>query len=251
MKKPSTDVFLSFASADEPIASQLAQALRGHGLSVWKDQDLQVGSDWAYEIQRAIEGSNIVLVLLSKDSAKSDWVRREAAIALATGNKRVVPVFLTTNVDLPFILRSRHGVDLSDEDSRADSIERFAHTLAKIDPPHPEEASEIFGERLKQIRLGVSALESEEKSFEYTLKRSGQNLLGVIGVVGSLAGVVAVFVAIGIVFPPVRKFLADEHANILSALAGAALGVVVGSLVRRKVSSTFEAIGAKKRSKVG
>lgn len=124
------DVFISYASNDEDFARKLANDLVEKGLVVWMpEQNLKLGDDWAKESDQAINESRNTLVVLSEHSARSDRVRTETALALTQSGKRVVPVYSIKGVEVPFMLRSKQGVDLSYPASYPRSIERLANLL--------------------------------------------------------------------------------------------------------------------------
>jgi hypothetical protein len=82
------DIFVSYARLDREIAQRLATALEGHGWSVWWDRRLHSGQAFDRIIEEAISAARAVVVLWSKNSVGSDWVRAEAAYGLET-NKLV------------------------------------------------------------------------------------------------------------------------------------------------------------------
>ena len=84
------DVFISFARPDEGFVRQLDALLSSRGISVWWDKQLRQSGDGGYhgEISNALREARIVLVLLSKASAGSEWVRREVEF----GAGRLLPV---------------------------------------------------------------------------------------------------------------------------------------------------------------
>jgi adenylate cyclase len=71
-------VFISYARADEPLASRIADQLRSHEFEVWRDDELPVHRAYAEVIEERIVGAKAVLVLWSAEAAKSQWVRAEA-----------------------------------------------------------------------------------------------------------------------------------------------------------------------------
>lgn len=75
------DVFLSYARADEAVARRVAKGLEAAGLSVWWDADLPAHRSYSDVIQRNLEEARAVVVLWSKASAGSQWVRAEADFA--------------------------------------------------------------------------------------------------------------------------------------------------------------------------
>ena len=98
-------IFISYAREDSEIAFRLARHLRDWGCRVWIDRhSLWSGSVFSDEIARAINASDYFIVLLSPDSALSEWVKREIHMALGFhgANKRpvVIPA-LVSDCDIP------------------------------------------------------------------------------------------------------------------------------------------------------
>lgn len=82
-------VFLSYARDDERRARQVAGALERAGHEVWWDRHLGSGSCFTEEIEQALAAAEAVIVLWSKASVASPWVRDEAAVGRDAG--RLVP----------------------------------------------------------------------------------------------------------------------------------------------------------------
>jgi TolB-like protein len=87
-----TTIFLSYAHADRAKAQRLAAALEQSGFTVWWDALIEGGSRFANSIDEALKKADVVLVLWSKHSVVSDWVRDEAAHG--RDRHRLVPVSL-------------------------------------------------------------------------------------------------------------------------------------------------------------
>jgi len=73
------DVFISYSSADQAWASKLESDLKAAGVArVYRDQSrLLPGAKWEDEIMTKVRDSQHLVVLWSKNSAATDWVRRE------------------------------------------------------------------------------------------------------------------------------------------------------------------------------
>jgi hypothetical protein len=75
-------IFLSYSRADTEMMRRVRNALVGEGLSVWTDENLLPGTpSWQAGIQQAIEKAWCVVVLLSPDAKKSDWIANELSYA--------------------------------------------------------------------------------------------------------------------------------------------------------------------------
>lgn len=72
------DVFLSYARANLPTAKRVAGALQSAGFFVWFDENLPAHRAYSEVIEEQLDTALAVLVLWSKDAARSQWVRSEA-----------------------------------------------------------------------------------------------------------------------------------------------------------------------------
>ncbi len=87
-----SDIFISYASENRPIAQRLALALEAAGLSVWWDREIRVGSEWDKTIESALVSAKGVVVLWTRHAKESRWVRAEARRALQ--DEKIIPVML-------------------------------------------------------------------------------------------------------------------------------------------------------------
>ena len=104
-----TDVFISYASEDRERAREVASALETRGWSVWWDRKIVVGQPFDQVIEHELETAKCVVVLWSKDSILSEWVKNEAAVAAERG---VLVPALIDNVKLPLEFRRKQTADL-------------------------------------------------------------------------------------------------------------------------------------------
>jgi hypothetical protein len=70
-------IFVSYSRDDRDYVTKLANWLEGHGVKVWFDHDIDYGAKWEAEIQKKLETSTVVLVVMSKSARNSSWVGRE------------------------------------------------------------------------------------------------------------------------------------------------------------------------------
>ncbi|MDP3739046.1 MAG: toll/interleukin-1 receptor domain-containing protein [Hyphomonadaceae bacterium] len=103
------DVFISYRKADRAKAEALAKALKVENLDVWWDTQLETGQTFDEKIQAALQAAKAVIVIWSKESVKSDWVRAEGAFGRERGI--LVPAMIQrVNIPVPFNLV--HTADL-------------------------------------------------------------------------------------------------------------------------------------------
>jgi adenylate cyclase len=79
------DIFVSYGRSTEAQAQQVADALRGSGYSVWRDDELPAHRAYGDVIEERLRGAKAVVVLWSAEAARSQWVRAEADIAREAG----------------------------------------------------------------------------------------------------------------------------------------------------------------------
>jgi hypothetical protein len=103
------DIFLSYTSSDRPRAKQLAALLQRRGWSVWWDRAIPAGRRFEDVIAEQLSQARCVVVLWSKASTNSSWVREEASDA--RDRNILVPV-LIERVNQPLGFRGIQTADL-------------------------------------------------------------------------------------------------------------------------------------------
>lgn len=129
------DVFLSYARKDRQRAVRLVEALERLGFSVWWDHDVVPGQNWQRELESAVRQTRSVVVLWSRDSVASDWVREEASLAREQG--KLIPARLDdAEIHVPFRLIQTADLRYWDgEESHQGFRELVAGVRAHGDPP--------------------------------------------------------------------------------------------------------------------
>ena len=94
------EVFISYASQNRDRILDLVERLRGAGVSVWIDQmGIEGAAMWSQQIVAAIRDCKVLILAISKNSASSENVVKELALA-SEGRKRILPVFME-EADIP------------------------------------------------------------------------------------------------------------------------------------------------------
>lgn len=115
-------VFISHAFADHEKAQKLYAHLLSLGVRPWLDtENLLPGQDWKYEIRKALDESDAILICFSKksfnkwgDVQKEMRLGLEHALESPPGEVFLVPCRFE-ECDLPFSLREYQAVDLFTE----------------------------------------------------------------------------------------------------------------------------------------
>ncbi len=81
-----TQIFISYKTGIDNsltfVANTIRELLHDSGYDVWMDtSNLIAGEEWPTQIYEAISKSDLVLLLLAKETATSEWVRREVDVA--------------------------------------------------------------------------------------------------------------------------------------------------------------------------
>lgn len=92
--------FISYASGDKVIVESLTNDLRAQGYKVWIDfEGIVGGTQWETEIKKGIAQADVVVVILTPDAIKSEWVKKE--IDIARNSLKVVIPLLMRDVPMP------------------------------------------------------------------------------------------------------------------------------------------------------
>ncbi len=76
------DIFISYKSSDRPRAEKLREWFESVGWSVWIDREIDIGEGWETRLEQELFAARLVVVLWNADARRSEWVQREAQIAL-------------------------------------------------------------------------------------------------------------------------------------------------------------------------
>src|SRR6516162_4627043 len=104
------DIFLSYTREDQQAAQRFAEAFESQGFSVWWDATLRSGEAYDQVTEEALRTAKAVVVLWSKKSVLSRWVRAEAT--LLDRNRTLVPARIEA-CDLPIMFELTQTADLS------------------------------------------------------------------------------------------------------------------------------------------
>jgi TolB-like protein/Tfp pilus assembly protein PilF len=104
------DIFLSYSRDDQTTARRFAEGFERAGFTVWWDAALEAGEAYDQVTEKALKGAKAVVVLWSKNSVDSRWVRAEAT--LADRNKTLVPVMIES-CERPIMFELTQTADLS------------------------------------------------------------------------------------------------------------------------------------------
>jgi beta-lactam-binding protein with PASTA domain len=187
-----SDIFLSYASADRDRAKSIAGVLEGQGWSVWWDRTIPPGSTFDKVIEQALDSARCVVVLWSKTSAASDWVKTEAAEG---ARRKILVPALIDDVKIPLEFRRVQAANLSDWRGGTDHPElatlfrSIADRLVAAPAGTPADRPPRDGSRQETSELPDSERQSDQSGLHRSRDASPQKLG-----IGLLVAVVALVV---------------------------------------------------------
>ncbi|OYW87068.1 MAG: hypothetical protein B7Z22_05305 [Hyphomonas sp. 32-62-5] len=175
------DIFLSYNREDQSRAKLFAEGFEREGFKVWWDVGLTPGEAYDEVTETALRTAKAVVVLWSKKSVASRWVRAEAT--LADRNKTLVPCMIEP-CERPIMFELTQSADLIGwEGDRSDvrwqefvaDIRRAAEQAAESEakaalpsPPAPGQAADMTME----LTFWTSVKDSDDQAdFQAYLKR--------------------------------------------------------------------------------
>ncbi|HEX5237661.1 MAG TPA: TIR domain-containing protein [Sphingomicrobium sp.] len=131
-------LFLSYSRKDSAKARRLAEWLEREGHDVWRDDDdIGGGASFSAEIEKALKDCAAVLVLWSKESVQSAWVRDEAGFG--RDSAKLIPLSLD-GTEPPLGFRQYQAIDLTKwrglgQPSGAERIRSAIERIANVSQP--------------------------------------------------------------------------------------------------------------------
>jgi TIR domain len=142
---PMNDIFVSYSRKDRDVVKRLVEVMEGRGWSVWWDPTIRPGEYYEDVIESALTSSKCVIVVWSKNSVASKWVRAEAAEA---ANRGVLVPVVIDDARIPFRFKQIQEAQLADWRFTADHpelvrlLDSIAETFIKAqDAPNRQSVS--------------------------------------------------------------------------------------------------------------
>jgi TIR domain len=167
IERSPTGVFLSHSSLDKPFVTRLAIDLLKSGIPVWFDKwEMDTGDSLLESIADGISDTTRLVLVLSKNSIGSSWVKRELRIALEkeerVGGTFLLPVRLD-ECEIPLLIGDRLYADFRDPQSYYESLDRLTTTLIRSGAENlvPKPENELIA---IEIRNGIHLLSAGLKA---------------------------------------------------------------------------------------
>lgn len=146
-------VFISYSHKDTYEMREVTELLNRNGVRYWYDDGLHSGDDWNYSIAAHLKNSAVCLLLLSSNSASSDYVKNELNFAI---NHRIpVHTLQLHSFSIPLDIELMTG-----RVQMVEMIDNYGKELLNALP------TEVF-------RLTTSEFEEKSSKFTHPLYESG------------------------------------------------------------------------------
>lgn len=191
-----SSVFISYSSEDRPVARRIAADLQSRGVRVWLDEyEILPGDRIVDKIAEGIRRSEYLIVLISKNTVGSTWIRREFEIAFErnreASERRLIPVRIDDSAVPPYLAAVRY-IDLRPDYSVA--IDQLAQSVVGAQSPETP---------------AVSALVDAEELARH-LKEEQRNFRGAGSLITTSLGALTILVAIIAAIPAFQEGFGNQ-----------------------------------------
>ena len=155
------DIFLSYNRDDQATARRFAEAFEAEGFDVWWDVTLRSGEAYDQVTEKALKTAKAVVVLWSRRSVDSRWVRAEAT--LADRQKTLLPVTIEP-CERPIMFELTQTADLSHWQGEPadktwlaflDDVKRFVGSRPAEASPRPSQPAPAAAAQADRLSICV------------------------------------------------------------------------------------------------
>ncbi|MGC9965029.1 MAG: toll/interleukin-1 receptor domain-containing protein [Syntrophobacteraceae bacterium] len=132
------DIFISYSTADKEFVDILVDLLNREGISIWIDEgEILPGDRIREKINQGILDSRYLLIVLSQNSIRSNWVRVELDSAMIREIEdsavTVIPVLIgdIKLAQIPLDLRGKLYIDFRDSEMYSKSAQRLVSSIKR------------------------------------------------------------------------------------------------------------------------
>lgn len=151
-------VFISYKHEEQDFVEMLIRQLEAAGFPVWLDtEQLRAGENWRESINEAIRDSFALILVISPDSKRSEYVTYEWAFAQGAGVK-VIPVLLKLTEKLHPQLEILQYLDFTDR--ARPSWDKLLRRLWELQGEQQPYTVTVSRDAPQPVRTAVAALDS-------------------------------------------------------------------------------------------
>ncbi len=138
-------VFISYSHKDQDFVEEFYNKLSRDGVTCFFDKEsIQWGSNWVEALEKGIDESDIILLVLTPDYCKSEWSKLERTSVMADDpaglKKRIKPLLLKDcGDDLPRFLKPVQHLDISSKEKFEKEYEKICLELGGSPVPEVQD----------------------------------------------------------------------------------------------------------------
>jgi hypothetical protein len=166
-------IYISYSHADKALINPLAEGLRKRGHELLMDTEvMKIGQDFRKTLLTALKSSDGVLVFVTEQSSKSNYVISEIGAARAfvdeSANKRFLIPVLYGNIEIPNIIQDIYCIRLSN-DNYDEAINLIDQSISKyygrkeaVEEKESSQREKIESKAADYVEVAITALKKRE-----------------------------------------------------------------------------------------
>lgn len=169
------DIFVSYSRKDSATAEKFTKLLTEEGWSVFWDVEILPGRAWSDQLEKKLRDCKCIVVLWSKNSLQSDFVKEEAAIGKQA--RKLVPIMIDDGIHPPFGFGMLEAAMLSDwnGDKNNREYKNLIRAISELVPPTKEATGSVSRTTSDSTTKTATISVSKTKAKPSAKKRSKPN----------------------------------------------------------------------------
>ena len=218
------DIFISYSSEDKTNVRLIAELLEQHGWSVWWDRQIPVGQKFDTVIEDELAKAYCVIVIWTRRSVTSEWVKNEASEAAQSG--KLVPILLE-NVPLPLAFKRTETAMLAGWKGEEDHPELpvLFHSISQTIRQHKTTKDPAIA--LDETSNKEKARQPEWKLDDRIVKRTPASGYIKIAIIGFIVSILTVYYYLRFIQGNVAEQVDQRIFYLILILFGIAASAVV------------------------
>lgn len=128
-------IYVSYQHNDKQIVESLVVLLEAKGHTVKSDRELYIGAAWRTHLMRAILDSDVVLVIWTENTSRSQFVAAEIGVVRASPQIGLLPVVIG-NIEIPLFISDLNVKQI--HDTNPETLEKLVAELEASIKKHIE-----------------------------------------------------------------------------------------------------------------
>jgi len=170
-------IWISYTKSDKEFFDRISNEIQSDGHEIISiENEISAGDFIVDKLTEQINQADFILLLLSKDSIKSNWINYEILIALSEKGKRktIIPLLLTKGITIPPIIEHLFYLDFTENSNFDENKKKLLQALKLKESEKTKHSNKnleiLIKERTKQLMLDKELYE-RQRSKQYDIKR--------------------------------------------------------------------------------